>query len=87
MKCFLSQINSCFHLVSGIFIRQYVNSSMKVLTKMAKIGTWRIITNLQYMQSCDKSLEVIWRFYEWKYETLVQQKSKSNHLQNENILR
>ena len=39
MKYFLTQINSRFHLVSGIYIRQYVNSSLKVPTKMAKIGT------------------------------------------------
>ena len=39
MKYFLSQINSRFHVVSGIYIRQYVNSSLRVLTKMAKIGT------------------------------------------------
>ena len=28
-----------FHIVSGIHIRQYVNSSLRALTKMAKIGT------------------------------------------------
>ena len=42
MKYFLSQINSHFHVVSGnvgIYIRQYVNSSLRVLTKMANIGT------------------------------------------------
>ena len=39
MKYFLSQINNRFHVVSGIYIRQYVNSSLRVLTKMAKIGT------------------------------------------------
>ena len=48
MKYFLSQINNRFHVVSGIYIRQYVNSSLTVLMKMVKIGTWRIITNLQY---------------------------------------
>ena len=37
-----------FHTVSGRYIHQYVNSSLRALTKMAKIGTWRIITNLQY---------------------------------------
>ena len=31
-----------------IYIRQYVISSSRALTKMAKIGTWRIIINLQY---------------------------------------
>ena len=40
-----------FHNVSGIHIRQYVNSSLRALTKMAKIGTWRIITNLQYLEN------------------------------------
>ena len=30
---------SRFHIVSGIYIRQYVNSSFRALTKMAKIGT------------------------------------------------
>ena len=30
---------SCFHVVSGIYIRQYINTSMRALTKMAKIGT------------------------------------------------
>ena len=39
MKYFLSQINSHFHVVNGIYIRQYVNSSLRVLAKMAKIGT------------------------------------------------
>ena len=39
MKHFLSQINSRFHVVNGIYIRQYVNSSLRVRTKMAKIGT------------------------------------------------
>ena len=48
MKCFLLEISSQFHVVSSIYIRQYVNSSLRALTKMAKIGTWRIITNLQY---------------------------------------
>ena len=35
----LSQIKSSFHVVSGIYIRQYVNSSLRALMKMAKIGT------------------------------------------------
>ena len=39
MECFLSKINSRFHVVIGIYIRQYVNSSLRALTKMAKIGT------------------------------------------------
>ena len=42
MKYVLSQINSRFHVAtSGIYmyICQYVNSSLRVLTKMAKIGT------------------------------------------------
>ena len=34
-----------------IYIRQYVISSLQALTKMAKIGTWRMITNLQYDRS------------------------------------
>ena len=39
MKYFLSQINSRFHVARGFYIRQYVNLSLRVLTKMAKIGT------------------------------------------------
>ena len=58
MKYFLSQINSGFHVVSGIYIRQYVNSSLRVLTKIAKIGTWRIITNLQYTEELMKVVKV-----------------------------
>ena len=34
-----------------IFIRQYVISSLQAPTKMAKIGKWRIIINLQYLQA------------------------------------
>ena len=54
-----------FHVVSGIYIRQYVNSSFSALTKMAKIGTRRIITNLQYIYAI--SID----FYAVKYEIYI----------------
>ena len=50
-----------FLIVSGIYIRQYVNSSLRALTKMAKIGTWRIINNLQYYHKTDS--KAIWTIY------------------------
>ena len=46
-----------FYVVSGINLRQYVNSSLRTLTKMAKIGTWRIITNLHYATRQDRWME------------------------------
>ena len=39
MIYFLSQTESRSHVISGIYIRQYVNSSLRALTKMAKIVT------------------------------------------------
>ena len=39
MILLFSQVKSSFLVLSGIYIRQYVNSSSRALTKMAKIGT------------------------------------------------
>ena len=41
-------MKSRFHVLGGIYIHQYVNSSLRALKKMTKIGTWQIITNLKY---------------------------------------
>ena len=48
------------------YIRQYINSSLQKLTKMAKIGTWQIITNLQcyaFLWGIDFNLyKLIWNW-------------------------